>query len=250
MNLRNSNPQFQGGRPSASGFTLLEIIIAIAIFSMVMVAIYATWAAVLRGSKAGIDAAADAQRSRMTMRAVTEALGSAQLYVDNMAHYAFYSEEEGDFSSISFIARLSETFPGSGLFSGQPIRRVSFSVEPVGGRHNQLVLRQSPLLEPQEITEPYAIVLAPHVNLFSLEFFDTNLNEWASEWTLTNQLPRMVRVAVGLGSPGRNLSREEISVQTVLLSSVALPREALAPARARIGGSRPPTPTPPGDQSQ
>src|SRR5437879_5943157 len=51
-------------------FTLLEIMIAIAIFGMVLTAIYSTWLAILRGKKAGETAAAEVQRSRIAIRAL------------------------------------------------------------------------------------------------------------------------------------------------------------------------------------
>jgi len=43
-------------------FTIVEILLAIAIFSMVLAAIYASWSSILRGSRIGLTAAAEVQR--------------------------------------------------------------------------------------------------------------------------------------------------------------------------------------------
>ena len=49
-------------------FTLVEIMLALAIFGAVMIAIYSSWSSILRGSKVGLEAAAEAQRSRVAVR--------------------------------------------------------------------------------------------------------------------------------------------------------------------------------------
>ena len=82
MKLRISNFKFQladaGGAsfrqnrrsPSARAFTLIEIMIAIAVFTMVIAAIYATWAVIMKSSQVSRDVAAQAQRQRITLRTI------------------------------------------------------------------------------------------------------------------------------------------------------------------------------------
>lgn len=48
-------------------FTLLEILVALSLLSIVVIAIYSSWNAILKGSKVGLDAAAESQRARMTI---------------------------------------------------------------------------------------------------------------------------------------------------------------------------------------
>ena len=197
----------------------------------------------MRSSKVGLTAAAEAQRTRLALRAIEEALTSAQLFVSNIRYYSFFADTSGDFAALSFVARLPASFPGSGMFGDQTVRRVTFSVEPGANGRNQLLLRQTPLLEAAEANvKPYTIVLAPTVNLFSLEFLDTNRFEWVTEWPYTNRMPKMARVAVSFGEKRAGPSRpEDTAIQTVLLSSVAIPREVQMP-QARFGGA----PVPPG----
>src|SRR5215472_15070623 len=77
---------------SARAFTLVEILIALGIFSMVLAAIYSTWTAILRASKAGRDAAAAVQRARMAGRTIEESLGSVQAFtVHQRFHPEYYS---------------------------------------------------------------------------------------------------------------------------------------------------------------
>src|SRR6476661_8658355 len=81
---------FFGSRASLSqAFTLVEILIAIGIFSMVLAAIYSTWTAILRASKVGLEAAAAVQRARIAGRTIEESLGSVQSFSLNQNYYAF-----------------------------------------------------------------------------------------------------------------------------------------------------------------
>src|SRR5689334_23096725 len=120
------------GSSRASGvevaFTLIEVMIAMTIFALVMIAIYSSWSAILRGSKVGLNAAAEAQRSRVAVRALREALTSGQLYTENIRYYWFMADTSGEFAALSMVSRLPASFPGSGLFGNQIVRRVSFTV--------------------------------------------------------------------------------------------------------------------------
>ena len=138
---------------------MIEIMIAISIFALVMIAIYSTWSAVMRGSRTGMKAATEVQRMRIATRALEESIGSAVMYVDNAKFYTFATDTSGDNAYISFVARLPGSFPGSGLFGDQQMRRVCFYVE-----DGNLMLRQAPLLEAtKKIGKPYEIALAPNV---------------------------------------------------------------------------------------
>ncbi len=182
-------------------FTLLEIMLAIGILTGLIIAIYASWSAILRSSQVGLDAAIEAHRLRVTTRAIEESIKSAVIFELNLPYYSFLTDTESDFAAFSLVSRLSESFPGSGLFYDQPMRRVTFTVERSNGV-NQLVWGQHPCLAPLEDgEEPYAWVLAENVGVFALEFWDIQLNDWAPEWIYTNQFPAMIRYSLGTVPP-------------------------------------------------
>ncbi|MBI4327718.1 MAG: prepilin-type N-terminal cleavage/methylation domain-containing protein [Chloroflexi bacterium] len=248
-NRRRSRPHFTSAFVSLNdgfkAFTLIEIMIAITIFGMVMVAIYASWSAILRGSKAGLVAAAEVQRIRISMRALEESLASALLYTGNLPHYAFMADTttSSDFAKLSFVARLPASFPGSGLFGDQVVRRVTFSVEQGTNGAPQLVLSQSPLLEATELVgEPYSIVLAPNVSLFAMEFWDARTSEWIPEWLYTNQLPKLVKVALGFGRTQQySVQVKEVAARVITVAATPIQ------LGWQLGGSGPgPGQAPPG----
>jgi type II secretion system protein J len=201
-------------------FTIIEIMIAITIFALVMIAIYSTWSAVLRGSRTGMKAAAEVQRTRIAMRALEEAIGSTVMYVDNARYYTFATDTSGSEAYISFVARLPASFPGSGLFGDQQVRRVCFYVQ-----DGNLMLRQAPLLEAtKKIGKPYEIALAPNVTLFDMEFYDGMANKWFAEWMSTNQLPKMVRVALSFSPNTQGRRPENITIRSIPLGGFAITR--------------------------
>ena len=142
-----------------AAFTLVEIMIAIAIFAGVMAAIYSSWSGIVRGSRAALNAATEAQRARMAMRVLEESLTSAELFMQNVRHYAFLADTSDEFAALSFVARLGSSFPGSGLFGEQVVRRVTFRGVAMSGPP-QLVMIQTPLLRRRLDKDSYPLVLA------------------------------------------------------------------------------------------
>jgi len=197
---RRPKAQRRGRRAGDRAFTLLEIMLAIMIFMMVLTAIYATWLAILKGSRAGLKAAAEVQRSRIAMRALEDAFLTVQMYTENMKWYAFETDTKGDLAAVSLVSRLPASFPGVGRYGDQIVRRVSFASQPGTNGGSDLVMAQAPMLQVRDDSAPpYSLVLARDVTLFSLEFYDVQKNEWNDEWRYTNTLPKLVRVSLGLG---------------------------------------------------
>ncbi len=206
---------------SARAFTLVEILVAMGILSLVLTAIYSSWTAILRASKTGLDAAAAVQRARMAGRTIEETLGSAMCYTANETYYGFVAEN-GDRGSLSFVTRLSPSFPRSGKFEGMNVRRVTFAVD----NNRQLVLRQSPLLMQPDIDErEHPLVLASHVREFKTEFWDKRMEDWTDEWKQTNTLPTLVKVTLELGDKTYSSHKTERITRIV-----SLPATAVAPA--------------------
>ncbi len=204
----------KSSRSARCGFTILEVMLAISIFAFVMVAIYACWSQIMRGTRIGLSAAAEVQRTRVAIRSLEEALGGAVMYSDNPRYYGFYADTSGDFAYLSFVARLPESFPGSGLFPGQTMRRVTFRVD----EKRNLLLSQSTLLDVSEA--PYTITLAPKTAVFALEFYNPRMNEWIPEWIATNALPNLVRVAMDFGDK----KKESVTIRSIPLTAFAITR--------------------------
>ncbi len=189
---------------SSRAFTLMEMMVAIAIFGMIVATIYSTWILIVRSSVIGQEAAAQAQRERIAIRTVESSLMCVQSFQASMKYYSF-DVENGSEPVFSFTARLPDVFPRNGKFGDFNVRRLTYSVEPGADQTKNLVLRQRPILMDMDEDEKNTpLVLARNVKEFAIECWDTNQMSWATEWDDTNSIPPLVRVSFTLGSRAEN----------------------------------------------
>ena len=140
--------------------------LAIAIFSLVMAAIYSSWMFILRATKVGQEATAQVQRRRVAVRTIENALTCVQSFQASQQYYTFVVQN-GDEPLLSFTARLPDDFPRNGRFGDFNVRRVTFTVEAGPDSEKDLVLRQNPILMDMDKDEQeHPLVLARNVKRF------------------------------------------------------------------------------------
>ena len=199
------NWQLPIGNWKCRAFTLIEIMIAVAIFSLVLAAIYSTWGAIMRATQVAQDVAAQAQRQRITLRTIEDSLMAVQSFQASPRYYSFVVE--GDEAPVlSFTARVPEIFPRNGKFvnpnTGRDfnLRRLTYTLEAGEGGQKNLVLRQNPvLMDLDDDEQKFPLLLARNVRTFAVECWDTNKLDWATEWLDTNSIPTLLRVKLVLG---------------------------------------------------
>ncbi len=236
-----------------TAFTLVEILIAMGILSLVLAAIYSSWTAILRASKVGLDSAAAVQRARIAGRIIEESLGSVESFAANQRYYAFVAQN-GSEPMLSFVSHLSPSFPRNGRFGGLDVRRVIFTVN----SQHELVLQQYPfLMDLDEDEKNYPLVLAKYVKEFKADFWDPRLADWVVEWKQTNQIPTMVKVSLKIGTDQYSTQVGEQLTRIVSLPAVMvqpgwqLPRNVpgapVTPGNPNLpGGGNPGSPGTPG----
>ena len=230
-NVVRPRPSSLVSRPICA-FTLLEIMLALAIFSMVMVAVYSSWTLILRATRVGQEAAAQAQRRRVAVRTIESALMCVQSHQASQQYYTFVVQN-GDEPLLSFTARLPDDFPRNGRFGEFNLRRVTFTVEPGPDMEKDLVLRQNPILMDMDKDEQeHPLVLARNVKSFATVCWDLTQKDWSDKWDNTNQIPTMVRFTLVLGgntlnnfgdtSPTLSVTRV-VSIPSVMVPAVVQP---------------------------
>jgi prepilin-type N-terminal cleavage/methylation domain-containing protein len=239
--------------PASTGrraFTLLEIMVAMAIFCLVVATIYSTWILIVRSAEVAQTTAARVQRERVAVHTVENALMCIQSFQASMKYYSFYVDN-GPEPVFSFTSRLPDVFPRSGRFGDYCVRRVTFSVEQGVDQDKDLVLRQNPILMDMDDDEKNTpLVLAHDVKDFLVECWDTNTMQWDTEWDNTNSIPPLVRLTFTMGSrlsdgteaPPLSLTRMIALPCSTLPASAQMPRGA-GPG-APPGVAPPPAPTP------
>jgi prepilin-type N-terminal cleavage/methylation domain-containing protein len=227
-------------------FTLIEVMVAVAIFAMLVSAVYATWVLILKSSRVAQEAAAQVQRQRIAIRTIEDSLTCIQSFQASMQYYAF-GVTNGDHPSLTFVARVPDIFPRNGRFGDFNLRRLTFTVEPAataaGGSdaETDLVLRQNPMLmdmDPDEQATP--LVLARNVKDFVVECWDTNTLDWSDEWDDTNSIPPMIRVKLTLGGNATDTSSTAPTLsitREIAVPSGTLPRVAQTGSVVPVNGA-------------
>jgi type II secretion system protein J len=197
-----------------SAFTLIEIMVAIAVFMFVVAAIYSTFALVMKSTVIGQGVAARAQRQRVAVRTIEDSLMCIQSFQASPRYYSFVVDaSDPEKSTLSFTARLPDVFPRGGKFIGYDphsgkvvkyiLRRLNYRLEAGDDGSEDLVLRQNPvLMDMDEDEQKYPLVLARDVKAFTVECWDTNQLDWVKEWDNTNSIPPMIRIGLVLTSKG------------------------------------------------
>ena len=233
------------GRPQpGGGFTLIEILLALGIFTLLVAALYSTWTLVIKATIVGKTTAAQMQRERVAMRSIEDALTCIQSHQASINYYLF-EIQNGDQPYLSFTAYLPEDYPRTGEFSGPTpdgllmdyhLRRLTFFLQNGPNSEKDLVLQQNPILmdlSPEEKATP--LVLAKNVSNFTIECWDTNAMEWDTEWDSTNMIPPLVRVTLAFGDP--NSGRGQVITREISFPSGTMPTTVQTPANGTyVGG--------------
>ncbi len=227
-------------RSSRSAFTLVEIMVAIMVFMLVIGAIYSSWMALLRARQVAQNVAAQAQRQRVTLHTLEDALMGIQSFQASPQYYTFILEG-GDLTTLSFAARVPEYFPRNGKFINPNtdrdfnLRRLTFGLEASEGGGKNLVLRQNPvLMDLDEDEQKFPLVLAKNVSKFTVECWGTNATDgavgWTDEWLDTNSIPTQIRVDLDIGTTADSSSAPTFSVARVF----SIPSQTM-PAAVHLG---------------
>jgi type II secretory pathway component PulJ len=216
--------------------------VAIAIFALLVAAVYSTWVVILKSSQVGQEAAAQAQRERIAVRTIEDSLTCIQSFQASFQYYSF-NVTNGDASALSFVARVPDVFPRNGRFDAR-LRRLNFSVETEANAEKDLVLRQNEILKNVDDAEQATpLVLARNVKDFVIECWDTNALQWVDEWDSTNSIPTLVRVTLTLG--GNKLGSGNAAPTLAVVREIAVPSGTL-PNYAQTGiGANPKLPVNP-----
>ena len=181
-------------RSGASGFTLLELIISLTIFSMVIVTVYATVNIGADAAVRGTNRSIENQRARAALALITRQLKSAYplaLQAEEGTFVYFF----GSPTELSFIS-------GDGRAEAGGLTKISYFLREEEDRVSLWVRTAAPalpadLVEDQEGGLIQESQLLPEVETLSWEYFGQTQTqeEWTDEWDGKEQarLPLAIR---------------------------------------------------------
>jgi general secretion pathway protein J len=187
-----------------AGFTLLEVLVASAILSLVLAALYGVFSQTLTSKRLAEERAEQARTARIALLRIGEDLQSALPPTSREIHFLGktrltqeFPEDTLSFVTLTRAAMTTRTPEGD-------LSEVAYGVEPDPSdiTQKQLVRRVRFTLSPRNDAADEAAPILLHVHGLRFRFFDGH--EWQEEWRQEqthNQLPRAVETTVYVADP-------------------------------------------------
>jgi len=198
-------------RASLRGFTLVELIVAVAILSGVCLLIFGAFAG-MKASKDGLQRLADRYREgRLAMARISRDVQSA--YVSNHAPFdpslqvvktAFKASPGNPAYRLDFNSFCHRRLERDSHESDQAEISYFGSPDPDHSGVTDLARRESGKLDAEPTKGGKVEVLATDISRFELKFLDATTGMWTEEWDTTeatgqlNRLPVMMKIVLVL----------------------------------------------------
>ena len=214
-------------RPDArSGFTMLEVIVAIVIMLIAMSIIFESFSAAIRGWKRGTEVLDGVTHGEFAMNHLTAVLNSTIYFNNPRKSYAFTFEKSTTAGlpsdTISFVTASSAMMPENSPLKNGP-HRIKLYIDIDDDGNPALFSMAVPAMANFEDFEAeYAI--EPHlvsrtIQGLEIMLYNAETEDWTSEWEEDNSVPERVMIMVYV--PSDNEDEEPIVFTRVLEIPVA-----------------------------
>ena len=187
-----------------AGFTLVEILAAVAILSLVLTGMYGLWSGSLRAWRRGGEATEVFQRQRVVMETLTQLAQSAVYFAASPDLYEIIGVKHPDLGdSVSFVTASDGFLPPSEA-NDVGMRRVTISLERDDYRRTYLAIVNQPALGVSDDSkkELQAHVISMDVSGFFVRYLDPRDGGWYDKWEDANVVPSAMEFTVVFGQPG------------------------------------------------
>ena len=107
-------------KQSRAGFTLPEVLVAVAILALVMTMVFGVFGSLLTATRSGVETADSTQRERIALRALADALAGTSWYRQQGPGQFVARQGEEGFSQLELVTRVPPGFWGSRTLNQSP----------------------------------------------------------------------------------------------------------------------------------
>lgn len=184
------------------GFTLLEILLALSILSMMSVMVFGSFRSIVTSVTATEEAMESLHHGEIVFEQLVSSLRSAAYFDSNPAAFAFLHEPglgQPPDDMLSWVtgtmAFLPPRYP-----TRQGLNRIFLSIEEIDGVRGLAVSAHPHLLNPDEdqlgTIEPWMI--SPRVKGLRARFYDMRTDTWVEEWEDARHIPQILEITLFL----------------------------------------------------
>lgn len=211
-------------RANVRGMTLIEVLVAMAIISMMVATVWASFSSTMRSSENARESQERYQIVRNAMNRLDSELSMAYLSfnrpADEPRHFTlFEGRDDGDADSVTFSAFAHLRIRRDANESDQGLIQYFIAPDPDDSSRTHLYRRESRRLTgdlPEKLEDYFpAYVVMEDVVGFNLRYWDSLVQDWTEEWsTMRNdaqpdRLPQRVSIDVTvLESVGKDETEE------------------------------------------
>lgn len=197
-----------------TGFTLLELLVALAVFSLAMALAGGAFWGVAKAWTRGGEMLEQLHYGEFVMEQLVTALRGAAWFPSKPSAFGFWLEH----GEASWVTSGSAFLPlDSPLRNG--LHRVAIGMDTAEGERGLVVRAWPHLMDDMDKRDARPMLASAQVADFDCEWYDFELDTWSHKWEETNSLPKLVRVTLKMKR--RQEFKEELVLQRVVELEVA-----------------------------
>lgn len=220
----------------AAAFTLIELLLALAIFAIVMAMAGGSFWSIMKAWNRGNALLDQLHYGEFAMDQLVSSLRSAAWFPSKPESYGFWLDDSGGTGPhaenvLSWVTGGSAFLPPESEYR-DGLHRLSVTVEGTGRKRALHVSAWPHIVEDPKDASPEEYDVAAGVSGLSCEWYDFEEESWSQDWEETNSLPKLVRLTLTMQPQGEQ--RDPYVLQRLVTLEVApdLPgREKRAHAR-------------------
>ena len=188
-----------------SGLTLIEVMVSIAVFSMVSITIWTATSQTARTRDIVISSHDRFHQVRVGLETIKRDLASAFLsrhrgFEEPSHDTVFIGQDHGDEDRVDFVSFTHQRRYLDAKESDQCEVGYFIADDPEISGQKNLIRRSSPILDLEPLEGGQYLVLVEDVASFNLSYFDMEMNDWKDNWDTSDEtaeadlLPHQVRI--------------------------------------------------------
>jgi len=211
------------GRASRGGFTLLEVMLALGIVTIMASLVYASFSPTYQAKEIVEKQAEHYHGLRLAMNRLTRDISmafisdrfDAKRFRERPTHFV------GERDSLRFTTLAHERLYEDAKEGDQAVVEYRVDRDPDNPRIDSLIRRSNPVIDDRPEDGGYETVLAADVDSIEFQYWDVKKTDWVNDWDTTDReysthLPERVRITITAkgddGKPRKYTSQAMIQI--------------------------------------
>ena len=181
-----------------SGFTLLEMLVALAILALAFAVIWSTFSATVTAWQRGGDLLDELRHGDFVAEQLVSALRSAAFFTSSPDKYGFRMKTRNQTypaDQISWVTSSTAFMPPDSPYR-QSLHRIVFSVESNPEGDPAVAIRAMPHLMDEDEVDDTPWFVSSEVKGFKCRVYDFEEESWKTDWEDTNSIPRLLEITL------------------------------------------------------